>query len=52
MMDAPNDFLVGDEYWGFIGGDNTLTPLLDVFDAVGKNYKDKLQGKFRAIAGN
>ncbi len=50
MMDAPNDFLVGSEYWDFIGGDNTLTPLLDVFDDVGKNYKDQLQQKFRAVA--
>lgn len=52
MMDAPNDFLVGDAYWDFIGGANTFPDLLDVFDAVGKRYKEQLHEKFREIAKN
>ncbi|MFV0531230.1 MAG: TdeIII family type II restriction endonuclease [Flavobacteriales bacterium] len=35
MMDAPNDFLVGDEYWDFLGGEGTFTELLETFDEVG-----------------
>ena len=42
MMDAPNDFLVGDEYWNFIGGENTFSELLKTFDEVGKLFKEAL----------
>ena len=50
MMDHPNDFLIGDEYWDFIGGKNTFPQLLETFDEVGKEYKEKLQKKFKQIA--
>ena len=50
MMDHPNDFLVGDEYWDFIGGNNTFKDLLNVFDEVGREYKDRLNEKFKKIA--
>ncbi|MCK4446542.1 MAG: TdeIII family type II restriction endonuclease [Candidatus Marinimicrobia bacterium] len=50
MMDSPNDFLVGDEYWDFIGGKNTFPALLKAFDEVGKEFKEKLKAKFKQIA--
>lgn len=50
MMDAPNDFLVGEQYWNFIGGQNTFPELLDTFDDVGKVYKENLKQKFKEIA--
>ncbi|NOZ83811.1 MAG: TdeIII family type II restriction endonuclease [Epsilonproteobacteria bacterium] len=50
MMDSPNDFLVGDEYWDFIGGKNTFPELLKTFDEVGKDFKDQLNKKFKQIA--
>lgn len=50
MMDPPNDFLVGDEYWDFIGGKNTFPELLKTFDEVGKEFKEKLNKKFKQIA--
>lgn len=50
MMDSRNDFLVGDEYWDFIGGENTFTELLATFDAVGKEFKEQLNQKFKQIA--
>ncbi len=50
MMDSPNDFLVGDEYWDFIGGKNTFPELLKVFDEVGKEFKERLEIKFKQIA--
>jgi len=50
MMDSPNDFLVGDEYWNFIGGENTFPELLKVFDEVGKEFKASLEQKFKEIA--
>jgi len=50
MMDPPNDFLVGEEYWNFLGGKNTFKELLDTFDTIGKEFKTSLQQKFKEIA--
>lgn len=50
MMDHPNDFLIGEEYWDFIGGENTFKELLETFDKVGKEFKDRLNEKFKEIA--
>jgi hypothetical protein len=50
MMDSPNDFIVGDEYWDFIGGGNTFPELLETFDKVGKKFKENLKRKFKEIA--
>jgi len=50
MMDPPNDFLIGDEYWDFIGGKDTFPELLKTFDEVGKDFKDQLNKKFKQIA--
>jgi hypothetical protein len=50
MMDPPNDFLIGDEYWDYIGGENTFPVLLNTFDEVGKEFKDRLTQKFKDIA--
>lgn len=50
MMDHPNDFLVGEEYWNFLGGKDTYSELLEVFDAVGKSYRNKILDKVRLVA--
>lgn len=50
MMQHKTDFLVGEEYWDFIGGANTFPELLSVFDEVGKDYKERLTKKFQDIA--
>lgn len=50
MMDHPNDFLVGNEYWDFIGGEGTFPDLLETFDKVGKKFKEQLDEKFKEIA--
>jgi hypothetical protein len=52
MMNHPNDFLIGEEYWNFIGGDNTFNDLLETFDEVGKEFKDRLNEKFKEIASS
>lgn len=52
MMDHPDDFLIGDEYWNLLGGERTFPDLLEVFDEVGKNFKEKLNKKFKEIAKN
>jgi len=50
MMNPPNDFLVGNEYWDFIGEKNIFSELLKVFDEVGKSFKEQLDKKFKEIA--
>ena len=50
MMDHPNDFLIGDEYWNFIGNNDIFNDLLNTFDEVGKHFKDQLTRKFKQIA--
>jgi len=50
MMEPQKDFLVGKEYWNFIGGENTFPELLKTFDDVGKEFKEKLNDQFKQIA--
>ncbi|ARN55678.1 TdeIII family type II restriction endonuclease [Sedimentisphaera salicampi] len=50
MMDLGNDFLIGEQYWDFIGGNGTFSKLLEVFDEVGKYYKARLDKKFKEVA--
>lgn len=50
MMDYPNDFLIGEEYWNLLGGRNTFQELLNVFDHVGKSYKEKISAKIQQVA--
>ena len=50
MMDFKNDFLIGKNFWDFLGGENTFSALLEIFDEVGKEFKEKLNKKFRLIA--
>ncbi len=50
MMNHPNDFLIGKEYWNYIGSGNVFEELLDTFDEVGKEFKAKLHQKFKKIS--
>lgn len=50
MMDHPNDFLIGDEYWDLLGGRGTMRDLLDVFDEVGKDYAERIAQKIEEVA--
>lgn len=49
-MDYPNDFLVGEEYWNFLGGKNTFSDLLNLFDVIGKSYKERISAKIKEVA--
>ena len=50
MMDPPNDFLIGEKYWDFLGGKNTFVELLGLFNKTGEAFKDQLNKKFKEIA--
>lgn len=50
LLERGQEFLVGKEYWNFLGGKNTFEQLLNLFDAVGKEFKTKIQEKIKQIA--
>ncbi len=50
LMDYGKDFLVGEDYWNYLGGVDTFSQLLEVFDEVGKEFKARLNKKFKEIA--
>ena len=50
MLDRGKEFLIGNEYWDFLGGANTFDELLVLFDRVGKKFKEKIQVKIKEVA--
>ena len=50
LLTPSKDLLIGKEYWDFLGGGNIFEELLDLFDAVGRRYKDRIADKIREVA--
>jgi len=50
VLDRGKEFLVGKEYWDFLGGENTFEDLLALFDSMGKKFKEKIKNKIQEIA--
>jgi hypothetical protein len=50
MLDRGREFLIGKEYWDFLGGENTFEELLALFDNVGRRFKEKIQAKIKEVA--
>ena len=42
LYDKKEEFMVGKDFWDFLGGDGAYEELLELFDKVGKEYKTKL----------
>lgn len=52
VLEKGKEFLVGKEYWDFLGGENTFEDLLELFDMVGKKFKEKIRNKIQEVARN
>lgn len=50
LMQMGVDFLVGEEYWDLLSGENTYIELLEIFDSVGKKWKDEILAKIEQVA--
>lgn len=50
VLERGKEFLVGEEYWDFLGGGDTFEDLLVLFDLVGKEFKEKIQEKIKEVA--
>lgn len=50
VLEKGEEFLIGKEYWDFLGGENTFEELLALFDDVGKKFKEKIKAKIQEVA--
>ncbi|MCJ7646834.1 TdeIII family type II restriction endonuclease [bacterium] len=50
LMEMGVDFLVGEDYWNLLSGENTFIELLEIFDRVGKKWKDEILSKIEQVA--
>jgi type II restriction enzyme len=50
MLDLPNELKVAEEFWDFLGGDNTYVQLLKVFEEVGIALRPEIDAKFKSLS--
>jgi type II restriction enzyme len=50
LMDLPNELLVAEEFWDFLGGENTYNEVLDVFEQVGIALRPEIDATFARFA--
>jgi len=50
VLERGKEFLIGKEYWDFLGGKDTFEQLLALFDLVGKEFKEKIRQKIKQVA--
>ena len=50
LLKPGEDLLIGKDYWDYLGGKNTFVELLELFDSVGKAYKQKIADKIDEVA--
>lgn len=46
FFDKGNDFLVGKDFWDFLGGNGAYKELIDIYEKVGKEIRPVLEQKF------
>lgn len=49
VIDKEKELLVGKEFWDFLGGEGTYEELLNIFDEVGKEFKQKISKKIKEV---
>lgn len=49
-LDEAKELYVADKFWELLGGDGTYKQILDIFDEVGKEFKEKIQKKIKEVA--
>jgi type II restriction enzyme len=50
MFDLPYELKVAEEFWNFLGGENTYPELLKTFEDVGIELRTEIDKKFKALA--
>jgi hypothetical protein len=49
-MDEEKELYVAERFWEFLGGKGTYNDVLEIFDEVGKEFKEKIQKKIKEVA--
>jgi Type II restriction endonuclease, TdeIII len=49
MLDLNDEILVAEEFWDFLGGENTYQNLLDVFEQVGIALRPEIDARFAKL---
>lgn len=49
-LDEEKELYVAEKFWKLLGGEGTYKELLDIFDEVGKEFKEKIQDKIKEVA--
>ena len=47
MLDLNNELKVGEEFWDFLGGQETYQPLLDIFEKIGVELRPEIDKYFK-----
>lgn len=49
-LDKDRELYVGDRFWELLGGKGAYKEILDIFDEVGKEFKERIQEKIKEVA--
>jgi len=49
-LDEDKELYVADKFWELLGGKGTYKEILDIFDEVGKEFKEKIREKIKEVA--
>ncbi len=49
-LDEEKELYVAEKFWKLLGGEGTYKEILDIFEEVGKEFKDKIQDKIKEVA--
>jgi len=50
FLDEEKELYVADKFWELLGGKGTYKEVLDIFDEIGKEFKEKIQKKIKEVA--
>lgn len=50
VLDLEQELYVAERFWDFLGGYNTYIDILEIFDEIGMEYKEKIQEKISVVA--
>ena len=49
-LDEEKELYVAEKFWKLLGGEGTYKEILDIFDEVGKEFKEKIKNKIKEVA--
>ncbi len=47
LFDLENEIMVAEEFWNYLGGEDTYEQLLDVFETVGIELRPEIDYRFK-----